>query len=229
MIFPVKKVKTCQHIKGAQGEPGLAPAGRRLIAEPRLGPGRGEQQGHLSLRSLGGPWKRGFDVIMAAVAFVVLMPLIFLTAMLVRLVAAEPVIVSEQLIGLGGRTFVGYKFRIPVAAEGSSRWVECFAEVMRRSGLDQLPRFFNVLRGDMSLIGPRPRAMAECWNHFARAPECLLARPGLISIWQSCSATCSDQRTEIALDRYYVRNWSIRLDFALLSKSIFSTRGEWTA
>jgi len=230
MIFSVKKAKSCQHVKSARRETGLGRAATRdSIAEPQLRPGRGEREAHLSLRSLGGPWKRAFDVVMAALAFVVLMPLIFLTAILVRLFAAEPVIVSEQLIGLGGRTFVGYKFRIPVAAEGSSRWVECFAEVMRRSGLDQLPRFFNVLRGDMSLIGPRPRAMAECWNHFARAPECLLARPGLISIWQSCSATCSDQRTEIALDRYYVRNWSIRLDFALLSKSIFSTRGEWTA
>jgi exopolysaccharide production protein ExoY len=229
MIFSVKKAKSCQHVKSERRETGLARAAlRESMAKPR-GRGRGGREGHLSLRSLGGPWKRAFDVVMAVVAFVVLMPLIFLTAILVRLFAAEPVIVCEQLIGLGGRTFVGYTFRIPVAAESSSRWAECFAEVMRRSGLDQLPRFFNVIRGDMSLIGPRPRAVAERWNHFARAPECLLARPGLISIGQSCRATCSDQRTEIALDRYYVRNWSIRLDFALLSKSIFSTRGEGTA
>ena len=231
MIFSVKKAKTCQHVKSARRETGLAHAAMPgSIAEPPAGPGRGGRQGHVSLRSLGGPWKRAFDLIMSAVAFVVLLPLIFLTAILLRLLAAEPMIVCEQLIGLGGRTFVGYKFRIPAAAAGSSRGAEGFAEVMRRSGLDQLPRFFNVIRGDMSLIGPRPRAMAECWNHFARAPECLLARPGLISIWQTCSASCSDQRTELALDRYYVRNWSIGLDFALLSKSIFSAhRGEWTA
>src|SRR5262245_36724022 len=229
MIFSAKKVKTCQHVKSARR--GTAQAAMRgPIVEPPAGPGRGGRQEHVSLRSLGGPWKRAFDLIMAAGAFVVLLPLILLTAILVRLFAAEPIIVCEQLVGLGGRTFVGYTFRIPAAAEGSSRWAECFAEVMRRSGLDQLPRFSNVIRGDMSLIGPRPSAMAECWTHFARAPECLLARPGLIRIWQSCSANCSDQRTELALDRYYVRNWSIGLDFALLGKSIFSAhRGEWTA
>ena len=76
----------------------------------------------------------------------------------------------------------------------------------------------------MSLVGPRPRAPAEFSGYFAQAPECLLARPGLVSIWQSYKPALSDLQTEIALDRHYVSNWSARLDFALLSKIILAAR-----
>jgi lipopolysaccharide/colanic/teichoic acid biosynthesis glycosyltransferase len=143
-----------------------------------------------------------------------------LAAVLIRLLTEGPIILCEHLIGLGGRTFVGFKFHLSVSnAERARPWAEHVAEALRRSGLDQLPRLFNVIRGDMSLIGPRPRSIAE-FRDFVRAPECLLARPGLIGIWQIYGPTFRDRGTEIALDRYYVRNWSIGLDLALLSKAI---------
>ena len=165
-------------------------------------------------------WKSAIDLAVAAVALLVLMPIMFMTAVLIRLSTEGPTILCERLIGRGGRTFVGYKFRIPVAnAEGASPWAARLAEALRRSSLDQLPRLFNVMRGDMSLIGPRPRTLAE-FRDFVRAPECLLARPGLIGIWQIYGPTFRDRGTEIALDRYYVRNWSIGLDLAILSKAI---------
>jgi exopolysaccharide production protein ExoY len=78
------------------------------------------------------------------------------------------------------------------------------------------------MRGDMSLIGPRPRAAAEFGTYFAQAPECLLVRPGLISLWPTCNRRFSEQQTEIALDCYYVSNWSMGLDFVLVGKAIFS-------
>ena len=106
----------------------------------------------------GGAWKRVIDVVVAGVALVVLTPIMLMIAALIRLSTEEPIYYCERLIGLGGRTFVGYKFRIPVTnAEGAIGWVECLAEGFRRSSLDQLPRLFNVMWGDMSLIGPQLR------------------------------------------------------------------------
>ena len=74
------------------------------------------------------------------------------------------------------------------------------AESFRASSLDKLPQLFNVIRGDMSLIGPRPRAPAEFNDYFAQAPECLFAKPGLTSILQGYNPPLSDLQTEIALD-----------------------------
>ena len=76
----------------------------------------------------------------------------------------------------------------------------------------------------MSLVGPRPRFANEFSHYFAQAPECLLARPGFIGIWESYNQAFSDQQTEIVLDRHYVCNWSARLDFVLLGKALFSIR-----
>jgi exopolysaccharide production protein ExoY len=193
---------------------------RESIVRLRPYSGRGGRD-YSSLPSLGGACKRVIDVIVAGVALVVLTPIILMIAALIRSSTEGPIILSERLLGHGGRTFVGYKFRIPVAnAESASPWGERVAEALRRSSLDRLPQFFNIICGDMSLIGPRPRAAAEFGDYFVRAPECLLARPGFISIGQSYRPTHADQRAEVALDRYYVRNWSMALDLALLSKAI---------
>ena len=178
---------------------------------------------NLRLPPLGGPMKRAIDVTMASVALIALMPLIILTAFLVRFLTKKSIILSERLIGHGGRIFVGYRFHIPVAdAESTSHWANCIAATLSSSRLDKLPQFFNVIRGDMSLIGPRPRAAVEFRDYSAQAPECLRARPGLISISQSCHSIFNDQRTEIARDRCYVSNWSLGLDLALLKMSAIS-------
>jgi exopolysaccharide production protein ExoY len=171
---------------------------------------------------LGGAWKRGFDVVMAGVALLVLMPLMLMTAVLIRLLTEESIFLTERLIGHAGRMFVGYRFRIPIAKETTRRWTSVAAESLRASSLDKLPQLFNVIRGDMSLVGPRPRAVAEFSDYVAQAPECLLARPGIIGLWQRDNPALSDQQAEIVLDRHYVCNWSARLDFALLGRAIFA-------
>jgi len=158
---------------------------------------------------------------MAGMVLLVLTPLILATATLIRFLTEKPIILCEQLIGLRGRTFIGYRFRIPVAKETNSRWASGVADALRTSSLDKLPQLFNVVRGDMSLVGPRPRVAAEFSDYFAQAPECLIARPGFISIRQSRNAALSDQLTEISLDRHYVSTWSAWLDFGLLGRAIF--------
>jgi lipopolysaccharide/colanic/teichoic acid biosynthesis glycosyltransferase len=170
-------------------------------------------------------------IAVASIALVVLMPLILLTAILVRLLTREPILLPECSIGRWGRIFVSYKFRVPVANAGNPHaWPTRVAEALHKVGFDQLPQLFNVIRGDMSLIGPRPRAAHEFRHYFAQVPECLRARPGMISILQSYDPSLWDPRTEIALDHYYVCHWSMGLDFWILSKIIFALRrGDRTA
>src|SRR5262245_50501684 len=194
-------------------------AGARLRSTRRL------LNKNSSAPPLGGPLKRAFDIAVASIALVALMPLILLTAILMRLLTSKSILLPECLIGRRGRTFVSYKFRLPLANAGScDAWVIGVCEALHKGGLDQLPQLFNVIRGDMSLIGPRPRAAQEFRHYFAQVPECLRARPGMISIWQGYDLNVRDSRTEIALDRYYVCNWSIALDFWILSKIIFAIR-----
>src|SRR5262245_2826171 len=147
------------------------------------------------------------------------------TAIIVSILTGKSIILCERLIGLRGRTFVAYRFRIPVVKETSSRWANGFAVALHALSLDKLPQLFNVLRGDMSLVGPRPRAEPEFGYYVAHAAECLLARPGFIGVGERYDPA-RDQQIEIVLDRYYVRNWSARLDFELLRKAIRGTPGE---
>ena len=163
---------------------------------------------------------------MAGIGLLVLMPIMLVTAVLIRLLVGEPVILPEDMIGFGGRVFVAYKFRTKVGNASANLWAEYLVEALRRSSLDKLPQLFNVIRGDMSLVGPRPRAADELLHCFTQAPECLLARPGLTGMWQVYGRNRDNHRTETALDRYYVRHWSMRLDFALLNNAISASHHE---
>jgi len=193
------------------------------MARPRLDCASRQLEQHSRPPPLGGAWKRAIDVAMAGAALLLLMPLMLATAAIIRLLTRDSIVLSEHLIGRGGQTFVGYRFRVPGAnATCSGRWAERVAEALSRSRLETLPQFFNVMRGDMSLIGPRARAAAEFADYFTQAPECQLARPGLISISESYAADLREQRMEIALDRHYVSHWSLGLDLALLRKALFS-------
>jgi exopolysaccharide production protein ExoY len=197
------------------------------IARVRPGSASRVLDANLSCPPLGGAWKRRLDVATAGAALLVLVPLMLATAILVRILTGKSIILCERLIGLRGRTFVGYRFRIPVTKATTSGWASGFAVALRALSLDKLPQLFNVLRGDMSLVGPRPRTQAEFSYYVAQAAECLLARPGFIGIDERYEPA-RDQQREIVLDRYYVRHWSARLDFELLGKAIFrDSLGYW--
>jgi exopolysaccharide production protein ExoY len=172
--------------------------------------------------AVGGLQKRALDVAVAGFALLALTPIMFMTAVLIRSVMGKPIVMSEELIGFGGRVFARYKFRTTVGDASANLRVEYIAEALRRSGLENLPQLFNVIGGDMSLIGPRPRVADELVP-VAQAPWCVLARPGLIGTWRGYRWNVGDHLTETALDRHYVCHWSMRLDLALLIKAISST------
>jgi exopolysaccharide production protein ExoY len=195
-------------------------------------------------RARGGALKRGIDIVFAAAALVLLSPLLLLTGALVWLFMGRPVIFGHTRIGLDGSTFICYKFRTMVAdaqevldrhlasnADAAREWrqsqklrddprVNCVGKILRKSSIDELPQLFNVLRGDMSIVGPRPIIAEELERYGTSARKCFRARPGITGIWQVSGRSSLTYRERVALDRYYAQKWSIWLDLMILVKTI---------
>jgi exopolysaccharide production protein ExoY len=184
------------------------------------------------------------DIALASLALVLLGPLVLAIALLIRLGLGAPVVFAQPRIGAGGSVFTFYKFRtMPVNADdilsrhlradpaAAKEWREtrklrndprvgCLGNVLRKSSMDELPQLFNVLRGDMSLVGPRPIVPAELRYYGRHAHICFRARPGLTGVWQVSGRNLVSYSTRVGLDRYYARNWSLRLDCLVLIKTV---------
>jgi exopolysaccharide production protein ExoY len=193
---------------------------------------------------VGGGVKRAMDIVISATALLLLAPLMLIVALLVRVSMGSPVIFTQRRVGCGRSTFVCYKFRTMVVdgdrvlrehlardRAAAREWretrklqhdprVSCLGHILRKSSLDELPQLFNVLRGDMSCVGPRPLVEDELINYGAYARECFRAKPGLTGIWQVSGRSLCSYSRRVALDRAYVRRWSIWLDLAILIKTI---------
>jgi exopolysaccharide production protein ExoY len=199
----------------------------------------GEEQ-----RALGGFPKRVLDIAVACIALVVLLPMMLMVTALIRFIMGGPVIFSQPRIGLGGRVFTCYKFRTMVAngedvlrqhlaadPKAAREWKEtrklahdprvgCLGNILRKSSIDELPQLFNVLRGDMSLVGPRPVVPDELEYYGRHVQSYLKARPGLTGVWQISGRNRLSYADRVAKDRHYVRHWSLAVDLAVLVKTI---------
>jgi exopolysaccharide production protein ExoY len=181
--------------------------------------------------ALGGFRKRAFDIIISSIALTLLAPILLAAAGLIRFLISKSVFVTDEWIGVSGQAFVPYQFRSTIrnCEEESSlqfslndhSWAESLGGALRASGLDRLPLLFNVLRGDMSLLGPRPIMANEVIRYRKVMPEYFAARPGLTVLWRR-SRALNHRRpiTQTALDRYYIRCWSMWLDLGLLFREI---------
>jgi exopolysaccharide production protein ExoY len=194
--------------------------------------------------AIGGRAKRTMDLVLAGAALVLLAPFMLLIAALIRMTMGGPVIFTQERIGLNGRPFTFLKFRTmctdadevlrnylasnPAAA---AEWRETqklmrdprvtrVGRFLRKSSLDELPQLLNVLRGDMSLVGPRPILRSEVWRYGRYARRCFRARPGLTGLWQVSGRNRISYRSRVALDRYYASHWSIWLDLLVMLKTI---------
>jgi exopolysaccharide production protein ExoY len=201
-------------------------------------------RGQVTPTPLGGRLKRAIDIVVSLVACIVLAPALVMTAVLVRVFLGPGIIFGHKRIGLNGKVFVCYKFRTMVAdadaaleryladnPEAAQEWHETqklrhdprvcsIGSILRRSSLDELPQLFNVLRGDMSIVGPRPIVANEMTRYGVHALRCFSTRPGLSGIWQVNGRNRVDYRRRVVLDRYYVRHWSIWLDLAILFRTL---------
>lgn len=169
--------------------------------------------------------KRLVDLYAAALAIVLLLPLFLLTALLVRMGLGRPVIFAQKRPGLHGRVFTLYKFRsmrTPDAARGlvsDEQRLTGFGRLLRSTSLDELPTLWNVLRGDMSLVGPRP-LLVEYLDHYspeqARRHE---VRPGITGLAQANGRNALTWEEKFRWDVEYVDSRSFRLDLRILAKT----------
>lgn len=172
--------------------------------------------------------KRGLDVLLAGALLVVLSPVLLITGLVVWLTMGSPVLFRQERIGLRGRVFTIMKFRTMVneASEKGSRSDEerltSSGRFLRRLSLDELPELINVLRGEMSLVGPRP-LLAEYREHYSEAQwrrhEMPPGLTGPTVVWGRNSLSWEEK---FELDLWYVENWSLRLDGRLLAKTLRS-------
>jgi lipopolysaccharide/colanic/teichoic acid biosynthesis glycosyltransferase/cellulose synthase/poly-beta-1,6-N-acetylglucosamine synthase-like glycosyltransferase len=186
--------------------------------------------------------KRAFDLVGAGLLVVVFGPLMLVLAMLARR-DGGPALFAHTRIGAGGKPFRCLKFRTmrvdaermlsdllsadPVAREEWTRTfklrhdprVTPFGEFLRRTSLDELPQLFNVLRGDMSLVGPRPIVADEVAFYDRFYPFYTECRPGITGLWQVSGRSDVDYARRVALDRDYVATWSVVKDVAILLRT----------
>ncbi|MGA8028819.1 MAG: sugar transferase, partial [Bryobacteraceae bacterium] len=183
--------------------------------------------------------KRFFDIAVAVAGLIVLSPLIGLAALLVKLTSSGPVIFSQTRCGLNGRRFTFYKFRSMIDnADQMKRDLEHLSERevafklsddprvtsvgrwLRKFSIDELPQLYNVLRGDMSIVGPRPPLPEEVDQYERWQRRRLRMRPGLTCLWAVQGRDHIDFNAWMRLDISYIENWSLKLDWSIIIRTI---------
>jgi lipopolysaccharide/colanic/teichoic acid biosynthesis glycosyltransferase len=182
--------------------------------------------------------KRLFDIVGAAVLLIVLAPLLLLLALAIRVSSGAPVLFRWNVVGKEGRPFASFKFRTmvvnadqmkqelldqnemrgPVFKMKDDPRVTPIGRILRRYSLDELPQLWSVLKGDMSLVGPRPPLQYEYEKFTDWQKQKLAVKPGMTSLWQ-VSGKPSDFDAWVRLDLEYVQRWSLWLDFQILVKT----------
>lgn len=212
------------------GPEGLAEAG--LAPSPEL-----EHRVLSALRANRGSHlgKRALDVLLAGLGLIVVAPLLLVIALAVKLSSGSPILLVQERLGQNRKPFSCFKFRTMVQAEDSPArpiWttrndprVTSVGRFLRPRGLDELPQLINILRGDMSLVGPRPFRTEVSHLMAPYVPFYnvrFLVKPGLVG-WAQIkyrnSSTISEQVTKCSYDFYYIRNQSVALDFYIILRS----------
>jgi Undecaprenyl-phosphate galactose phosphotransferase WbaP len=167
-----------------------------------------------------------------------------LIAFFIKLDSSGPTLYRQERIGRNGKRFQALKFRTMIV-DAEAELAVCFARdenlrlewelnhklkndprltrvgaFLRKTSLDELPQLWNVLAGDMSLVGPRPIVAAEMEKYGRVFEDYARVRPGLTGLWQVSGRNDTDYERRIRLDRYYVRNWSVWFDIWILAKTV---------
>lgn len=199
---------------------------------------------HPSLYGIQRDVKRIIDVVLSLIGILVFLPLMLVIAVLIKLDSPGPVLFKQKRAGLNGREFWIYKFRsMEIEAESKLHVLKPLNEIkdggvfkmskdprvtrlgriLRKTSFDELPQFFNVLLGDMSMIGPRPLASYEVSQHSPYQLKRLEVMPGLSGLWQVSGRSDIDSFTKmVELDLEYINNWSLLFDIKILFKTFFT-------
>ena len=185
--------------------------------------------------------KRVTDILGSAAALILLSPLLAVIALAIKLSSPGPILYRWKVVGQGGRYFTGYKFRTmvpgadklkaqllaqnemqgPVFKMKDDPRITPVGRILRKFSLDELPQLWSVLKGDMSLVGPRPPLQSE-WVEFEDWQRRKLSvKPGMTCLWQVSGRNDIDEFDEwVKLDLEYIDNWSLWLDLRILVMTI---------
>jgi putative colanic acid biosynthesis UDP-glucose lipid carrier transferase len=187
-------------------------------------------------RGMAGALKRGFDILLASVALLLATPLLVAIAISVKRSSPGPVFFKQRRYGLDGREFLVYKFRTMTVCEDdplmqATRFdlrVTRVGTFLRRTSLDELPQLLNVIEGSMSLVGPRPHAVAHNEHYRKLVSGYMLrhkVRPGITGLAQvnglrGETVDIERMRQRVAFDLEYLKHWSLGLDVRILLKTV---------
>ncbi len=193
---------------------------------------------------VGGMSKRSFDILAALAALVLLSPIFVLIMALVKYSDGGRVFYGHRRIGYNGSAFRCLKFRtmaedgdallqrhLEQNPEALAEWratrklqddprVTVVGTVLRKLSLDELPQLINILKGEMSIVGPRPVVEDELELYEASAVYYLRSRPGLTGLWQVSGRNDVSYAARVAFDTHYVRNWSLAADLVIVARTI---------
>ncbi len=190
-------------------------------------------------------FKRGFDILASVVGLILLSPIFLTIAVLVKLSSPGPIFFYQERIGRNGRAFKFYKFRSMLVNNGedeerknmmlefikndnmengtkiiNENRVTEIGKIIRKTSLDELPQLFNVIKGDMSLVGPRPCLPYEFESYAGWQKRRVNVLPGCTGVWQVTGRSSVSFKDSIVLDLYYINNMSPWLDLQILLKTI---------
>jgi lipopolysaccharide/colanic/teichoic acid biosynthesis glycosyltransferase len=184
--------------------------------------------------------KRTIDIVVAFIASILFLPLLVVIAVAIKLQSPGPVLYVSKRVGHKGRVFTCYKFRTMVEQAASMQpqlahlnerrgilfkisndpRITLLGAFLRKYSLDELPQLWNVLLGDMSLVGPRPPISSEVEQYDASHLRRLDAVPGMTGLWQVEARQDPSFKSYISLDSKYVNHWSLQLDLQILLRTV---------
>ena len=188
--------------------------------------------------------KRSIDLVLTLILAILFAPLLLLIAAAIRLDSPGPVFFPHRRIGRGGREFCAWKFRSMISGadavlreylkqnpEAEIEWacnqklkddprVTRLGRFLRRSSLDELPQLWNVIRGEMSLVGPRPIVREEIGRYGSDFETYTWVPGGLTGLWQVSGRSGTSYQQRVEYDRFYVHNWSVWLDLCILFRTV---------
>ena len=195
-------------------------------------------------RPVGGGVKRTVDLAVALSAAILLLPLFVMIAVLIKLYDGGPVFYRHRRIGMNSKPFLCVKFRtmavngddllrkhLDASPTAALEWAQtrklkvdpritAVGAVLRRMSIDELPQVINIVRGEMSVVGPRPIASDEVTMYGKDAEYYFRARPGLTGAWQVSGRNDVSYSQRVALDRDYVQNWNLWHDIMIIAKTV---------
>jgi exopolysaccharide biosynthesis polyprenyl glycosylphosphotransferase len=184
--------------------------------------------------------KSVIDYIFSFIVLVIFFPILLVIALLIKLETHGPILFKQKRIGLRGRTFTMYKFRTmvnnaetikrelielnecdgPVFKMKNDPRITVIGKFLRMTSLDEFPQFYNVLKGEMSIVGPRPPLKEEVDKYERHQLRRLSMKPGITCIWQVSGRNSVNFNDWMKLDLQYIDNWSLKLDLVLIIKTL---------